>query len=83
MTDEKIISDDEQKKINEKIVGQWKRTGVLLAEIRAKELQEFVYDYELVDAMLELGLLQASLRTTSGLVDMQRYFRKWREQNAA
>ncbi|MFZ5951716.1 MAG: hypothetical protein ACOYXC_13480 [Candidatus Rifleibacteriota bacterium] len=82
MIDEKIIPDDEQKKINEKIVGQWQRTGALLAEIRAKELQNFVYDFELVDAMLELGLLHASPRTSSGLVDMQGYFRKWREQNS-
>jgi len=83
MIDEKIVSDDEQKKINAKIVGQWKRTGVLLAEIRAKELQNFVYDYELVDAMLELGLLHARPRVDSGLVELQRYFRKWREQNPA
>jgi len=80
MSDKKIPAADEQKKINKKIVEQWKHTGNLLASIRAEELQNFVYDPELVDSMLELGLLHARPRINSGLIDMQRYFSKWRKQ---
>lgn len=79
MNDRKFTGADEQRKINKKIVGQWKRTGALLEEIRARELQNFFYDPELVDSMLELGLLHARPRVTSGLVDMQRFFSRWRE----
>jgi hypothetical protein len=80
MSDKKTPAADEQKKMNKKIVEQWKHTGKLLAKIHAEELQHSDYDPELVDSMLESGLLHARPRTTSGLVDMQRYFSKWREQ---
>jgi len=80
MSDKKITTAEEQKKIHKKIVEQWKHTGNLLAGIRAEELQNTDYDPELVDSMLELGLLHARPRTTAGLVDMQRYFTIWQQQ---
>lgn len=80
MNDIKIVAADEQQKISKKNVEQWKRTGAILEKIRAEELQNFIYDPELVDSMLELGLLHATPRFSSGLVEMQRYFSKWREQ---
>ncbi|MDD2998825.1 MAG: hypothetical protein PHV05_07150 [Candidatus Riflebacteria bacterium] len=83
MNDIKIIAADEQQEISKKIIEQWQRTGAKLEKIRAEELQNFIYDPELVDAMLELGLLHAKPRFSSGLVEMQRYFSKWRKQIAS
>lgn len=81
MTGDKASAATEQHKINKKIVRQWQHTSKLLAEIRAEELKNLIYDPELVNSMLELGLLHARPRTTSGLVEMQRYFRKWHNRH--
>ena len=60
-------------------VAHWKRVGPLLTEIRRRELQQFDWDkdWSLVDALLELGAEQpAAPRTTSGLVDLQRFLQR-------
>ncbi|MBF0409153.1 MAG: hypothetical protein HQM10_17525 [Candidatus Riflebacteria bacterium] len=71
---------DNERKINKCIVQQWKNAGSALEKIHDEELQNYVYDSEIVDSMIELGLLHAEIRVTSGLVEMQKYFRKWHEK---
>jgi len=46
----KAIITDQKNKITRKIVRQWQHTAELLNEIHARELQNLVYDPELVDA---------------------------------
>ncbi|PKL45797.1 MAG: hypothetical protein CVV41_01995 [Candidatus Riflebacteria bacterium HGW-Riflebacteria-1] len=72
-------SSDQQAEITKKIVRQWQHTAELLHDIHVEELRNLVYDPELVDAMLELGLLHAKPRNTSGLIEMQQYFIKWQK----
>jgi len=78
----KPIINDQKNKITRRIVRQWQHTAELLHEIHARELQNLVYDPELVDAMLELGLLHAKPRTTTGLIEMQQYFIKWHKASS-
>ena len=67
MTDEEKIK---------KWVETWQRAGPALERIRARELREWRYDPVMVDALLEIGFRFAVPRTTSGLVEQQRLFRK-------
>jgi len=62
-------------------VEAWKRAEVALEEIRRKELREFNYEErrEAVLGMLELGALFHRPRNTSGMIEMQRLFRKARQ----
>ncbi len=62
-------------------IEKWKHATPALEKIRAIELQSYIYDPELVDSLLELGLRHATPRIDSGLVEMQRYFRKWHNKN--
>lgn len=59
-------------------VQRWGRVGPELEAIRREELTRFdqASNWRLVDALLEAGLRFARPRTTSGLVEMQRWFRK-------
>ena len=60
-------------------IAHWKRVGPILEQIRRDELRRFDWDkdWELVDALLDLGTNQPSPpRTTSGLVELQRKLRK-------
>lgn len=71
---------DKARSESEKIVNQWKYATEALERVKNQELQNTEYDYETVDAMLELGLKFSSLRASSGLVEMQRFFRAWQSE---
>ncbi len=71
---------DKARSESEKIVTQWKYATEALERVKNQELQNTEYDYETVDAMLELGLKFSSLRVSSGLVEMQRFFRAWQSE---
>lgn len=72
------FSTPESQNVNfHEFIEKWKQAAPALEKIRAKELQSYTYDPELVDSLLELGLQHATPRTDSGLVEMQRYFRQW------
>lgn len=63
-------------------VDTWKRAGHALKAVKRKELQE--YDYfkhqAVVDEMLQWAYDHRKIRSTSGLVEMQRYFMKMKDQ---
>ncbi|MFO7735691.1 MAG: hypothetical protein R6W70_05680 [bacterium] len=61
----------EQKK---ELVMQWKNAAPELQKIKDKELSESVYDWRIVDALLEIGASSGKSLKTSGLVEMQRLF---------
>jgi len=58
----------------------WKRAEKALEEVRRKELREFNYEErrEIVYGMLEIAHQFRKPRTTSGMIEMQRLFRKLR-----
>ncbi len=59
-------------------VERWRSAGPELEAIRREELTRFdqASNWQLVDALLEAGLRSGGPRTTSGLVEMQRWFRR-------
>lgn len=59
------------------LVQKWEETGKLLEKMRRESLVNLKYDGEAVDALLDIGA-QSKLpsRTTSGLIEMQRLFKK-------
>ncbi|MBM4016842.1 MAG: hypothetical protein FJ288_00715 [Planctomycetes bacterium] len=63
-------------------VETWRRAAPELERIRAAELRAWQYDPVIVDALFEIGCLFALPRTTSGLVEQQRLFRKLAAQDA-
>lgn len=64
-----------------KLVRQWEETGRELERIRRDALRDMPYNWADVDALLALGDECARVsRTTSGLVEMQRWFMKRRQQ---
>ncbi len=67
----------EQKKA---LVMQWKNAAPELQKIKDKELSESVYDWRIVDALLEIGASSGKSLKTSGLVEMQRLFMLLREK---
>lgn len=66
-----------------KLVLQWEETGPELERLRREALRDMPYNWEDVDALLELGV-QSGMpsRTTSGLVEMQYWFMKAAQKNA-
>jgi hypothetical protein len=64
----------------EDLAAYWRRVGPKLDRIRRAELRTFNYEEQLpiIDALLQLGCERATLRTTSGLVELQRWFAKAR-----
>ena len=62
-------------------VEHWQRVGPILARIRREELRAFRYEdnIELVDSLLQLGYEFRTERPTSGLVEQQRWFMKFRK----
>ena len=60
------------------IVDQWKQAERELLAVRQRELAEWEYSWEIVDALLEIGARHAESKPTSGLVEMQRLFGKLR-----
>ena len=64
---------DEQRELARK----WETAGPELERIRREALRGKPYDWKEVDALLELAKYYAGPpRTTSGLIEMQRYFMK-------
>ena len=60
-----------------RLVRQWEETGRELDRIRRDALRGMPYNWEDVDALLDLGVRSGCpSRTTSGLVEMQRIFMK-------
>ncbi len=60
-----------------RLVRQWEETGRELERIRREALKGMPYNWEDVDALLELGAdCPRKEDRGSGLVEMQRYFMK-------
>ncbi|MCX7002493.1 MAG: hypothetical protein NTV22_04375 [bacterium] len=58
----------------------WARAGVELERLRRAELRTFDYAQHMaeVDELLDLAARFARPRTTSGLVELQRWLGRWR-----
>jgi hypothetical protein len=56
------------------IVEQWKRAGPELERIRREELRHWVYDWTIVDALLDMGDRFGRSRFPRGMVEMQSLF---------
>jgi hypothetical protein len=56
------------------MIAHWERVGPELERIRRAELREIDYEANrsVIDALLQIACERAVLRTTSGLVDLQR-----------
>lgn len=61
-------------------VEQWKVAGPALERIRREELRNWKYDWRVVDALLDMGARLKVSRPSSGLVEMQYWFRKLAEK---
>jgi len=61
-----------------KWVKTWKHATPALQEIRKKEISTFDYsqNYQLIDEMLQYACDQGEERTTTGLIEQQRLFKK-------
>jgi len=71
--------------ITKKWVETWAKAGPRLEEIKRRELREMTYEQRIraIDTLFQLGCLLRKPRTTSGLVEQQRLFRKARPLNVA
>ena len=61
-------------------IEQWESAGRELERIRRETLRRQTYDPRAVADLLEIGDRFPRRRTTSGLVEMQRWFRKLAEK---
>ena len=60
---------------NRDFVEHWKKAGPLLARQREKELAETQsYDPAHLEALFDLAIQHGTPRTTSGLVELQKFF---------
>jgi len=61
-------------------VERWKRAGPELARVKRRELGAMTYEQQVqaLESVLDLGFRLARPRTTSGLVEQQRLFKKAR-----
>lgn len=59
-----------------RIIQQWGRAASELERQRRKALGQWVYDWRMVDALLECGERWRQSRRTSGLVAMQQRLHK-------
>jgi hypothetical protein len=59
-------------------VEHWRRVGPKLERIRREELRNFDWEKQLplIDALLEIGVSFRPPRTTSGLVELERFLAK-------
>lgn len=73
--------DNEDRAITKGWIEHWRRVGPLLEQIRRQELREFDYqkNWQMVDALLQIGCDFATPRTTSGLVELQRRLQRLRQ----
>jgi hypothetical protein len=60
------------------MVEHWRRVGPLLEEVRRRELRNYDHaaNWLAVRSLLDLAVRYAQPRTTSGLVELQRLFRR-------
>ncbi len=65
-----------------KWVKKWKQATPALLEIRKKELSTFDYsqNYKLIDEMLQYACEHRNERTTTGLIEQQRLFKKFAQK---
>ncbi len=68
--------DREQQKA---IVKQWKHASNALEAVQKDELASWEYDWNVVDALLEIAARYGESRASSGLVEMQHLFSKHRQ----
>lgn len=63
-------------KLMRKYVERWRRAGPELEVVRRRELNEFDHaaNWRLIDGLLAAGLRFARPHSTSGLVEMQKWF---------
>jgi len=61
-------------------VETWRRAGPELERIQAQELANYNHEehWPAIDQMLEWAHRNARPRTSSGLLEMQKHFMKWR-----
>ncbi|MBI2190936.1 MAG: hypothetical protein HYU36_02990 [Planctomycetes bacterium] len=60
------------------VVQQWKRAGPELERIRREALERLEYDWESVDDLLDMADKFSRPRSTTGMVEMQKWFMKAR-----
>jgi len=67
-----------EKALLREYVERWRRLGPELEAIRREELRSFDHaaGWRLVDGLLEAGIRRGEKRAASGMVEMQRWFRK-------
>ena len=67
---------NQQSNPNQAFVDHWRRVGPQLAEIRRRELtaRGDAVDSRELDALFQLAVEHGTPRTTSGLVQLQRFF---------
>lgn len=72
--------DDQQKKLAKQWIDGWKTVGPILERERLLNLslRSLEDDIELFDSIFENSAPSKSISTTSGLVEMQSYFKKAR-----
>ena len=63
-------------------VERWQAAGEALEQIKRRERRGYDYrrDFPAIDAMLQWAYEHRKPRPTSGLIEQQRLFMKWREQ---
>jgi len=73
------MSDDEQWQVRE-WVAAWRRAGPELERVLREELRAFRHEdnVEIIGGLLQIGCQFAEPRTTSGLVEQQRWFQEAR-----
>ena len=64
---------------NAGMIAHWKRVGPILTQIRRDELRRFDWDkdWAIVDSLMDLAVDRPlESKTTSGLVELQRFMRR-------
>ncbi|KPA19656.1 hypothetical protein MHK_000149 [Candidatus Magnetomorum sp. HK-1] len=66
-------------------VETWKKAAPALEKVWSKELIDFDYskNYKQIDEMLQYACEHGSVRTTSGLIEQQRYFMEFTKKMGA
>ncbi|MHC4179271.1 MAG: hypothetical protein ACYSWU_17295 [Planctomycetota bacterium] len=74
-----MTKDEDQRRTRE-WVENWAKVGPKLEALRRRELRAMTYEQRIqaIESVLHLGALLRKPRTTSGLVEQQRLFRKAR-----
>lgn len=75
------MQDDDKARMKQ-WVDNWKKTGPILRELWEKELQSPDYGLRLeaMPAIIDAALIHTTPRTSSGLVQQQKFFTRFRTQ---